>query len=60
MEGYYMTLKTGGIFFRYCRRYNIESRADKMALLERLSKKHKAMYTENVELFHKSLKDKGN
>jgi len=60
MEGYYTSLRMAGVFFRYCLRYKIESYEEKLKIWERIAKKHKAMYSTNVENLHKSLKDKNN
>jgi Mn-dependent DtxR family transcriptional regulator len=60
MEGFYTSVQMAGVFFRYCLRYKIETREEKIKVWERLAKKQKAMFTDSVENLHKSLKDKSN
>lgn len=60
MEGYFMSIRTATVFFRYCRRYGITSREDKIAVLDRLAKKMKTMYTNDAETLARNLRDKRN
>ena len=44
MEGFLTDLWSAMIFFRYCRRYNIEDLQEKRRVLGRLAKKKKATF----------------
>jgi hypothetical protein len=59
-KGFLTTARTAELFFRYCLRYHIDDPKERVKVLERISKKMKAMEVDNVDLVVKSLRDKKN
>lgn len=48
-EGFLTDLRTAELFFRLCRRYHIQDREDRVALMRELTRRKKAKYLRDVQ-----------
>jgi hypothetical protein len=50
-EGFLTDLRTAELFFRVCKRYNVQSREKRVALMRELARRKKAKYLRDVQPF---------
>ena len=50
-EGFAIDARTGELFFRFCARYHIEKREDRVLVLRELARRKKARYLRDVRPF---------
>jgi hypothetical protein len=50
-EGFFTSPWVAGVFFRYCQRYNITSRQERVALMRRLVRKKRVTYIRDPKTF---------
>lgn len=50
-EGFITDIHTAELFFRFCRRYGIETREDRLALMREITKRGKAKYLRDPQEF---------
>jgi hypothetical protein len=55
-EGFLTDPWTAMVFFRFCQRYHVESREDRISLIRELVRRKKARYIRDVESFTRGKK----